>query len=130
MMAEFRKSGRLDFPQNMHAGLAAEFDSGVCDDAATLAEIRDTWRACGELVDTHTAVALHVARKAMREGTPLVVASTAHPAKFPDAVEKASGVRPALPPHLADLLTRPERVTRLPNDIAKLKEFVAAARRA
>jgi len=130
MMAGFRKSGRLEFPQNMHAGLAAEFDSGVCDDAATLAEIRDTWRNSGELVDTHTAVALHVARKAQREGTPLVVASTAHPAKFPDAVEKASGVRPPLPAHLADLMTRPERVTRLPNDIAKLKDFVAAARRA
>ncbi len=58
---------------------------------------------------------------------PLVVVSTAHPAKFPDAVEKATGIRPQLPPHLADLMTRPERVTRLPNDVAKVKEFVAAA---
>ncbi|MBI3503973.1 MAG: threonine synthase [Proteobacteria bacterium] len=129
MMSDFRKSGGLDFPANMHASLAREFEAGVCDEEATLAEIGTTYRTTGELVDTHTAVALHVARKALRDGSPMVVASTAHPAKFPDAVEKASGVRPALPPHLAGLMTRPERVTRLPNDMAKVKEFVSAATR-
>ncbi len=129
MMGEFRKSGRLDFPANMHAGLSREFESGVCGEAETLAEVGETYRNSGELIDTHTAVALHVARKAHRAGTALVVASTAHPAKFPDAVEKASGIRPALPAHLANLMTLPERVTRLPNDMAKVKEFVAAAAR-
>ncbi len=127
MMQEFRKSGRLDFPANMQASLAREYEGGACGEAETLAEIGDTFRTTGELVDTHTAVALHVARKAHRAGETLVVASTAHPAKFPDAVEKASGVRPALPKHLAGLMTKPERVTRLPNDMAKVKEFVAAA---
>ncbi len=133
MMSEFRKTGRLQFPQNMYAGLAADFDAGVCDEAGTLATIGETYRAAGEMIDPHTAVALHVAQgvvhgKAAGTG-PLVVVSTAHPAKFPDAVEKATGVRPQLPPHLADLMTRPERVTRLPNDVAKVKEFVAAAAR-
>ncbi len=127
MMAEFRASGRLDFPQGIREGLAADFEAGATDEAATLAEIGATFRATGELVDPHTAVALHVARRVPRGAAPMVVASTAHPAKFPDAVEKASGVRPALPRHLADLLTRPERFTVLPNDVARVKEFVAFA---
>ena len=125
MMAGFRQHGRLEFPPGMHADLAAEFDAGACDEAATLAEIGDTYRTTGELIDPHTAVALHVARKAKRAGTALVVASTAHPAKFPDAVEKASGIRPALPARLADLFDRPERVTVLPNDLEKIKQVVA-----
>jgi len=130
MMAEFRASGRLDFPQGIREGLAADFDAGATDEAATLAEIGATFRTTGELVDPHTAVALHVARRVTRGDAPMVVASTAHPAKFPDAVEKASGVRPALPRHLADLLTRPERFTVLPNDVARVKDFVAAAAKA
>ena len=48
--------------------------------------------------------------------SPIVILSTAHPAKFPDAVEQATGVRPPLPAHLDDLLQRPEGITRLPND--------------
>jgi threonine synthase len=55
---------------------------------------------------------------------PAVTLATAHPAKFPDAVERAIGIRPALPPQLADLLQRPERAAGLPNDIEQLKTFV------
>jgi threonine synthase len=57
----------------------------------------------------------------------MVVLATAHPAKFPDAVERATGVRPVLQPHLADLLSRPERSTPLPNDLASVEQFVDAA---
>jgi len=119
---------RLMFELNardQHADLAAEFDAGACDEAATLAEIGETYRTTGELIDPHTAVALHVARKARRGDNPVVVASTAHPAKFPDAVERATGVRPALPPRLTDLFERPERVEVLPNDLARVKQVVA-----
>ncbi|MCZ8312090.1 MAG: threonine synthase [Magnetospirillum sp.] len=125
MMAKFRTDGRLEFAPSQHADLAAEFDAGACDEAATLAEIGETYRTTGELIDPHTAVALHVARKAKRSDNPVVVASTAHPAKFPDAVERAAGVRPALPPRLADLFERPERVEVLPNDLARVKQVVA-----
>ena len=59
----------------------------------------------------------------------MVVLSTAHPAKFPDAVEQATGVRPALPPHLAELWDRPERTATLPNDLAKVEAFVAGGAR-
>ncbi|MFM7344801.1 MAG: threonine synthase [Tagaea sp.] len=128
MMAEFRKEGRFKFPQGMHGALAEGFVAGACGEAETLATIAATRKSTGETIDPHTAVAVHVARRAT-SAAPIVVASTAHPAKFPDAVEKATGERPRLPAHLADLMTRPERMTVLPNDLAKLKEFVAARAR-
>ena len=79
----------------------------------------------GEIVCPHTAVGLHAAR--VRRGdpaVPMVVLATAHAAKFPDAVEAACGVRPALPPRLADLMTRPERVTRVANDVEAIKDVI------
>ena len=60
----------------------------------------------------------------------MVALATAHPAKFPDAVERASGIRPALPPHLAELMTLPERITILPNDPAAVEAFIRREARA
>jgi threonine synthase len=57
-------------------------------------------------------------------GAPMITLATAHPAKFPDAVERATGIRPGLPPHMADLFDKPERVTRVPNDLAALQAVV------
>ena len=72
----------------------------------------------GMLVDPHTAVGIGVTERARSSiAGPIVTLSTAHPAKFPDAVERATGVRPQLPAHLADLMERPEYVTDLPNDL-------------
>jgi threonine synthase len=124
-MAEFRKAGKFVLPQGLRAALAEGFDAGACGEAETLAMIASTRKATGETIDPHTAVAVHVARRAT-SNAPIVVASTAHPAKFPDAVEKATGERPRLPAFLADLHDRPERMTEMPNDIAQLKAFVAA----
>jgi threonine synthase len=59
----------------------------------------------------------------------MVALACAHPAKFPDAVERATGIRPALPPELSDLLERPERNTVLPNDLAAVKRFIRARAR-
>ena len=72
---------------------------------------------------------MKAARENLREGVPMVTMATAHPAKFPDAVERATGVRPALPEHLADLMERPERTTVLPNDLATVQRFVASVAR-
>jgi threonine synthase len=83
------------------------------------------------LIDPHTAVAVAVAEKSGRaHDVPMVVLATAHPAKFPDAVEAACGVRPALPDWLADLPARPERITPLPPDQAEIEKFILAASRA
>ena len=80
------------------------------------------------LVDPHTAVGLGAARQAGATGdVPMVCLATAHPAKFPDAVEAATGIRPPLPDHLADLFERDERYERLPNDLAAVQAHILAA---
>ena len=77
------------------------------------------------MICPHTAVGLHAARARRGDpAVPMVMLATAHPAKFPDAVEAACGVRPALPPRLADLMTRPERVMRVPNDLAAIEDVI------
>ena len=79
------------------------------------------------MIDPHTAVGLGAATACRRDAdVPMVVLATAHPAKFPDAVERACGQRPELPEHLADLHDRPERCTVLENDLAAVQRFVAA----
>jgi threonine synthase len=101
------------------------FDAGRLDEPGTLAAIADCRRRFGETLDPHTAVGYAVAQQHRRdEKVPMVVLSTAHPAKFPDAVQKATGERPALPQRLADLMDRTERVDGLRNDIAALKDLI------
>ena len=93
-----------------------------------------TYARSGALIDPHTAVAIRAAQAeigAREQGSPMIALACAHPAKFPDAVERATGIRPALPPALGDLFERQEQVTRLPNDLGAVTRFLRAhARRA
>ncbi len=101
------------------------FVSCSVDEAETYAIMAETYRATGKLIDPHTAVGLKAAGLCRRSpAVPMITLATAHPAKFPDAVERATGVRPALPPALADLFERDERFTRLPNDLAAIERFI------
>ena len=90
--------------------------------------MRDIHRKTGMLVDPHSAIGLAAAmearKKAKKGGTPIVALATAHPAKFPDAVAEATGIRPALPAHLSHLLAAKERLSELPNDLGKVQDFV------
>jgi len=86
--------------------------------------IRRTHEDRNVLIDPHTAVALHVAREQGRQTSPMVVLSTAHAAKFPDAVEAATGIRPVLPPGHDGLMDRDERITPVPNDVAAVEAFI------
>jgi threonine synthase len=112
--------------------IRAGFDGAAVDEDATADEIGRAWREAGYLLDPHTAVGVRAARAGLARdpATPMVVLGTAHPAKFPDAVERASGVRPALPPHLADLMDRPERFTVLPAEQGAIEGFITARSRA
>ena len=103
------------------------FHAGRCSEAETLETIAAVHRETGMVIDPHTAVGVSVAQRLRgpRE-TPMVTLATAHPAKFPDAVEHAIGVRPALPGHLADLYEREERFTTLPNDLPAVMEHIRA----
>jgi threonine synthase len=92
-----------------------------------LAEIRRLHAATGYLADPHTAVGIAAARAhPAGHGVPMVAMATADPAKFPDAMEQATGHRPPLPPRLADLYERPEKKTRAPNDLRTVEAQVRA----
>lgn len=131
-MRAFRDGGTLPGAAALREGARALFEGQRVDDAETLGVIRDVHAETGILLDPHTAVGVGAARKMTRDGHKRVVLATAHPAKFPDAVEEATGVRPELPPHLSDLLSRPEAAASIDNDVDAVRDFVrvhaAAAR--
>ena len=126
LMEQLKQSGGFTIPEATLAAMREDFDAGATNEEETAAEIARCWHRSGELVDPHTAVGLHVARErlAADPATPMVVLGTAHPAKFPDAIGQAIGLRPPLPAHLADLLGRQERFTVLPNDQARIEGFI------
>ena len=114
-----------DSPYQHPDTVRALFDAGRLDDPGTLQAIADVSRHFGETLDPHTAVGYAVAQQHRRDPkVPMIVLATAHPAKFPDAVQKATGVRPPLPPRIDDLLDRTERADRLPNDADALKALI------
>jgi len=124
-MTAFRSTGTLKVGGNVLAGVRELFDAGRLDDAGTLAAMKDCLTRYGETIDPHTAVGYALAQRHRRDpAIPMVVLATAHPAKFPDAVEKATGTRPRLPARLADLLERAERADGMPNDVAVLKSMI------
>ena len=127
LMANLSQSGSFTVAPAPMERIRSEFDAVRVDEAETAAEMGRTWREAGVVLDPHTAVGVAAARRALARdpATPVLVLGTAHPAKFPDAVVRATGQRPALPPHLADLLDRPERFTVLPNAVAAVERFIA-----
>ena len=121
LMGRFRGVGAVEAPHD------PSIVGASLDDRATLAEMADLYRRTGYLADPHSAVGIGAAR-ACRAGTdpevPVVCMATAHPAKFPDAVEQATGVRPALPAHLSDLFDRPERYDVLAADYDAVRDHI------
>ncbi len=122
LMAEL-KAGGFSISQGALQMLRETFASGRCSEEETVATIRTAYAATGEVLCPHSAVGVKVAEEHLG-AVPMITLATAHPAKFPDAVEGAMGARPALPPRMADLFGRPERVTRVKNDLAALQAIV------
>ena len=121
----FRDKGTLSVePDQYEKWIAPTFRAGRANNHDTLATIRSVHESMGMLIDPHTAVGVKAAREFAEDGVPMITLATAHPAKFPDAVERATGVRPSLPEHLSNLFDRPERTTDLPNDLAAVEAFV------
>ncbi|MHC8510189.1 MAG: threonine synthase [Rhodospirillales bacterium] len=130
LLAEFRKTGRFAVSADALADIRKTFTGARFDDAETSAVIQRVYGETGYLLDPHTAVGAGAAEKYLdADDSPVVTLATAHPAKFPDAVDAASGVRPALPPHLADLYDRPERKTTLDADLTAVKDVISGALR-
>jgi threonine synthase len=131
LMDSLKQSGRFVLPDATLAAIREGFDAGRADETETAAAIRAAWREAGELVDPHTAVALAVADRDTTDRTvPSIVLSTAHPAKFPDAVEAACGQRPQLPAWLDGLMTKSEHMKVMKNDQAEVERFVLSVSRA
>jgi threonine synthase len=131
LMGSLAQSRQFAIASPALAHMRKHFSAERADEDETAATIRTVRKEAGYLADPHTAVALAVAEKETHDPSiPMVVLSTAHPAKFPDAVEAACGVRPALPEWLGDLTARPERITKLPAEQAQIEKFVLAASRA
>jgi threonine synthase len=129
-LAAFRQSGEFAVDDHLWAEARALFDAKALSDAETLAVMRQLYEETGQLIDPHSAIGVAAGRARRRDPSlPMVALATAHAAKFPDAVEAATGIRPALPPRLADLYQRPERYRCLPNDLAAVKALVAGVAR-
>jgi threonine synthase len=130
-LVRFRAVGRLDVEDDQFdRWIRGTFRAARIDDAATLDEIARVYATAGVLVDPHTATATAAANVlASGEGRNVLSLATAHPAKFPDAVERATGVRPAVPDRLLDVLERPERSVDLANDLATVRTFVRSVSR-
>ncbi|EKV32579.1 Threonine synthase [Caenispirillum salinarum AK4] len=125
LMSGFRQSGSFTLDDEPLAEIRNLFSGLRLDDEQTSKVIADTYRQTGELVDPHSAIALAAAdAQGLPAGVPVVALATAHPAKFPDAVEAASGIRPGLPERLADLLERPERFDVVENDVAAVRTHI------
>ena len=125
-MTAFRESGTMAATNDLLDKARELFSAARLDDAGIKAQIAATYKNSGMIVDPHTATGLHAAMACAPDpSVPVVALSTAHPAKFPDAVEAAIGVRPSLPSNLVDLLERPERLDTLPNDLAIVQAFVS-----
>lgn len=122
LMAEL-KAGGFAISQGALEMLRATFASGRCSEEETVATIRATHAATGEVLCPHSAVGVKVAEEHLG-ATPMITLATAHPAKFPDAVEGAMGLRPELPARMGDLYERPERMTRVANDLAALQAII------
>tara|TARA_R110002110_G_scaffold40211_10_gene128792 strand:- start:317 stop:1705 length:1389 start_codon:yes stop_codon:yes gene_type:complete len=123
LMAELGQGG-FDVSQGAMQILQETYKSGRASEAETSATISDAARTMGELLCPHSAVGVKVANEQRDAAVPMITLATAHPAKFPDAVEAATGTRPGLPPHMADLFERPERFTRVANDLDALKKHI------
>ncbi len=125
LMDGIAQSGSYTVEPDPRAMIEEQFSGCRLDDEGTKDVIRNTLESTGQLVDPHTAIGVYAAEMSTLDPEiPRVVLATAHPAKFPDAVEQATGRRPALPAAIADLYDRRERVTTLPNDLVRVQDFV------
>ena len=129
-MAGLKQSGGFHIDAPALGRIRAEFDAGRATTVDVDARIASELKASGYLLDPHTAAAAKVADRLNASTAPVVVLGTAHPAKFPDAVERASGVRPQLPTWLAGMMEKPEKFDVLPSDAKMVEEYVSHRARA
>ncbi len=124
MMNSLTQSGGFEIAPDVLKEIAGDFGVGATSEAKTKETIKGTFDASGYLLDPHTAVGIAVARQKKSANSPMITLATAHPAKFPAAVQAATNVEPALPDWLADLLDRTEKCDRLANDLQLVQNYI------
>ncbi len=124
IMESFKGTGKLKVAGDIYKNITETFRSMRADDAEIKAEIKRVHDKYDYIVCPHTATATKAVDKYKLEGVKMVILATAHPAKFPDVVEEATGIRPALPEHLSDLLSRPEKYATMPNNIDLIRDYI------
>ena len=131
-MARLKQSGAFDLAQSDLAAIRNDFDAFAVDEPTTRDEIARTYRETGYILDPHSAVGVSGARQALAKdsATPIIALGTAHPAKFPDAVMQATGIKPALPARLAAIMQGRERFDVLANDQAIVTDYIRARAKA
>jgi threonine synthase len=132
LMSALQQDGGFSIDPKPLAAIRAEFDAVRIGEAETSEEIARVWRETKKLIDPHTAVGVGAARTALaaRPDIPMIVLGTAHPAKFPAAIERATSITPVPPPPLADLFSREERFDVLANDEVDLEAYIRERLRA
>ncbi len=127
-MEGLKQQGEFVIPAGALAKIRADFDAIRACEPECAREMARAYRESGVILDPHTAIGVHAARATLARdpSTPVIALATAHPAKFPEAVERATGARAPLPEHMAAILAKPERTSRLPNDPAAVAAFVRA----
>lgn len=130
LMAGLSQSGAFTLADGPKGFIAQDFDAARTSPEQTADTISAVLEECGYLLDPHTAIGVYAAAERRADKTPMVTLGTAHPAKFPDAVEAASGIRPALPAWQGDLMSRPERQHPLANELQSVEDFISAHARA
>ncbi|WP_394890792.1 threonine synthase [Mesorhizobium sp. AaZ16] len=129
-MGSLKQSGAFTIGEAALAAIRTEFDAGRASMDEAAATIQATLAGSGYLLDPHTATAMHVANLHAAGDVPMIVLGTAHPAKFPAAVEEACGVAPALPEWLSGLMEREEKYTVLPSDLKTVEDHIGRLTRA
>ncbi len=124
LMEALRQDGGFALKDDVLKALRSTYASGRASEEETAATIREVHARTGETICPHTAVGVKVAREQPADGTPMVTLATAHPAKFPDAVEAATGRRPPLPERMADLFDLPERMTHVPDELSHMQSLI------
>ena len=131
LMQNLQQSGAFEIDALRLETMRTIFAAARVDEDRTSETIARMLKETGELIDPHTAVGVAAAEDERGDlGTPMVTLATAHPAKFPDAVARATGVHPVLPPRMSDLFEREERLDDLPNDLAAVQAFIRQRARA
>ena len=126
LMERFRQNGTVNFGKTRWKAICRNFEGHRVDDKAIRDTIYQVYLKSGVLLDPHTAVGYVAGKKALgKYNNTVITLATAHPAKFPDAIEMATGERPALPPHLLDLFEREEKFSSLPNDLDSVRNFIS-----